>query len=79
MVGIDVPCAAVVFPAAPVVFDPVVVFAPAVIFDPAGFPSIRKGDRPDAPCVWNLTPKSEIVIAIIVIIAALRFIVINRY
>jgi hypothetical protein len=44
VVGIDEPCVPpVVFPAAPVMFDPVVIFVPAVVtivapFDPAGDP-----------------------------------------
>lgn len=36
VVCIDVPCAAVVFPAVPVIFDPIVIFDPAGLFIPPG-------------------------------------------
>jgi hypothetical protein len=50
-----------------VVFDPVI-FDVDVVFDPAGI-TIKCTRLPDAPCVWNMTPKSEIIIAIVTIIA----------
>jgi hypothetical protein len=77
VVGIDEPCdPAVVFP---VVFAPVVVFAPAGLVVGSGLGcGCPQGRRvvglihfaADTSWAWNMTPKSEIIIAAIVTIIA---------